>query len=417
VSVAFPPGAETGALRPAQLVRRIRGHGFDPCVLTLPRGCRFETEPETQGTLPDDLVVETVPCASPWEHTREWFRARGVRRVALAAARAAAQLLRPALPVDTHYPWAIRAARRGSALVRERAIELVWATGPPFSGHVLARRLHERTGVPYVLDFRDVVRHATGSRAGRRALAEERACLRSASGITFVAPGQERILAEHHPELQALRTRLVHNWFDAEDRTRVAPHRFPVPTVLHGGILYGGARRLDAFFEALARTRRTGDALRFLSLSPPGRDFGYLEALRARHALGDGVRVEPVLPRLAFLGACMGAELLLLPVGRDRGSQVHQDAIPAKLYTYFAACRPILVTGPPGCEAGLLVERLGRGLAAPDDDPAAIAAAIARLRAGQGPRGPLELTLDAVREFEAAHAVPRLAGFLHEVLA
>jgi hypothetical protein len=415
VSVSFPPGAESGAQRPAQLVRRIAAHGFEPHVLTIPERCRFETEPEALATLPEDLPVETVPCASPWEHTRAWSRARGARWLALGAARGAVRMLRPALPVDTHYPWALRAARPGAALVRERGINLVWATAPPWSAHVLARRLHERTGVRCVLDFRDVVHHVPGNRQATRSLEEQRAALRAAAGISYVAPDQPRALAAHSA-IESIPRRLVYNWFDAEDCALAPPRGFDVPTLLHGGILYSGARRLDGLFQALAGMRLRGDALRLLSLSPPGRDFEYLQALRAHHALGEAVQIEPALPRLTFLGACMGAELLLLPVGHDRGAAAHERAIPAKLYTYFAARRPILVIGPRGCEAGEMVMRLGRGIAVPDDDPPAIAGAIERLRAGLGPHGPLDLSLEAVREFEASHAVPRLAEFLREVL-
>ncbi len=415
VSVSFPPGAETGSQRPAQLVRRIGAHDFDPYVLTIPEGCRLETEPETLATLPAGLPVEKIPCGSPWEHTREWRYARGPRRLALAAARGALGLLRPALPVDTHYPWALRATAPGARLLRERGIDLIFATAPPWSVHVLARRLHERTGVPYVLDFRDVLRRAEGA-GDARALSEERAALAGAAGITYVAPGQARVIGEHAGPLDRLAQRLVYNWFDAEDCALASPRRYAMPTLVHGGILYGGERRLDALFEALAALRGRGDPLRLLSLSPPGRDFDYLEDLRRRHDLGDAVQIEPVIPRLAFLGACMGAELLLLPVGRDRGEQVHAGAIPAKLYAYFAARRPILVIGPDGCEAGEMVTRLRRGLAAPDHDAQAIASAIARLRAGQGEGGPLDLSLEAVREFEAGRALPRLASFLREVL-
>jgi hypothetical protein len=82
------------------------------------------------------------------------------------------------------------------------------------------------------------------------------------------------------------------------------------------------------------------------------------------------------------------------------------------LFDYMAAGRPILVVGPEGCVAGQMVERLNRGIGARDDRPEEITKAIDLLLAGQGRQGPLDLSPEAVSEFEGAKAVARLAEFL-----
>ena len=64
-----------------------------------------------------------------------------------------------------------------------------------------------------------------------------------------------------------------------------------------------------------------------------------------------------------------------------------------------------------------MVRRLNRGLAAPDDAASEIAGAIERLLQDEGESGPLDLSLEAVREFEASFAVRELATFLTEVCA
>ena len=103
-------------------------------------------------------------------------------------------------------------------------------------------------------------------------------------------------------------------------------------------------------------------------------------------------------------------------VGHNKGAMEHAGAIPAKLFDYFLACRPILVVGPSDCEAGKIVMRTNRGLAVSDDDAAGIAAAVDRLRHQEGASGSLDLSLDGVSDFEAAVSVERLAIFFTSVL-
>ena len=48
-----------------------------------------------------------------------------------------------------------RHARRTGGHPRRERVEVIFASGPPFTAHWIARRLADRTGLPLVLDFRD----------------------------------------------------------------------------------------------------------------------------------------------------------------------------------------------------------------------------------------------------------------------
>ncbi|MBW2315792.1 MAG: hypothetical protein JRH10_16590, partial [Deltaproteobacteria bacterium] len=419
VTTAFAPGALAGAQRPTQLVRRIGEHGWSAAVLTIPGACYSYEDPSLLSMVPSNVPVERVPCGSFWNHSHRWRQAPSKQaRAAGYLQRVAARATGSWLPVDEFYPWARRATSTGVGLVERLGVDLIWATAPAWSAHVLAHRISRRAGVPFVADFRDVCAAAPGGgsnpqeRAANRA---ERAMLRDAAGVTYVAPGQFALLEEKHGGLASMPRELAYNWFDAADARATTPKEFDRPILLNGGILYGGTRRVDDLMKALAADE--GGDLQFLSLTPPGNDWDYLSTLRERFGLAERLAIRAPFPRPEFLGACRGAEILLLAVGRDEGSLVHAGAIPAKLFNYLAARRPILVTGPPGCEVGAIVERLNRGIFAADDDAAAIARAIARLRARQGAAGPLDLSEGSAAEFEASRAVPHLCGFFDAVLA
>lgn len=420
VAAAFPPGA-VGSERALQVVRHIGAYGFEPAVLTTPGRCAREVDPTSRTLVPPGVPIDEVPCWSPWNHARWWRRARpGPARWAAAAGRALARATAVAVPVDEHAPWSRVAARRAVELVRRRGIDVVWITAPPLSSLRLAHALQHEARVPLVADFRDVRDLSGRSRRARSALRLEARALAACSGITTAAPDQVERLRARHPALARTPHRLVTGAFDPEEAEGVAAHRFERPSIVHGGTLYGGARRLDGLAEALRRVRDAAppaSAPELVAFSERGRSRAYLADVSHRFGLADALLVRDLVPRREFLAACRGARILLIAVGRDRGDQVHGSALPAKLYTYFAAARPILVTGPPGCEAGRVVGRHRRGLFAPDDDPAAIAAALRLLLAERDRSGPLDLSRAAVSAYETPGALRPLAELLDAVKA
>jgi glycosyltransferase involved in cell wall biosynthesis len=192
---------------------------------------------------------------------------------------------------------------------------------------------------------------------------------------------------------------------------------------MSGGRLYGSARRVDRFFAAMVRLKEqdrsgAGGNLRFVHYGGNPKVHRDIFQLSQPMGLGGIVRCEPAAPRAEFLAACKGADILLLLVGHDGDdSFMHQGSIPGKLYNYLAAGRPILVVGPRGCEAGKIVERVRRGIAVPDDEPESIADAIERLLGRREPAVPLDLSPEAVRDFETAAAVKKMADFLDSVVS
>ena len=396
----FPPSAVIGAHRPTKLIRRIRAFGWEPHVLTLAEGCQHDVD-RSYGT---DVLASTpitrLPCRSPWHHA-----AQPLPRAFLS--KVINRLTRRWLPVgDGLEPWIGRATAAGVRLVQDQKIDLIWAT-TPVSSIVAGSRVSRRTGVPFVADYRDIFRPCP---------AEARA-LQGVAGITCAAPRFAEELARRYPFLAGRPQCVVHNWFEKEDAAIIGPPlQFPNPTILHGGLL-GETSQPASLLEAVATLRQRPEwhHLQFLQL---GTELARFQPLIARLNLADAVVEKDRLGRPAFLAAAGGASILLLVVRHDLRANPHgySAAVPAKLYDYFLAQRPILVIGPRDCYAGQLVTQCGRGLAADDHSPGEIAAAIERLLAGQGAAGPLNLSLDAVRDYEASAAVRKMSEFLDSLV-
>ena len=420
----FPPCALIAAQRSLRLARDLSKFGWVPYVLTASRRCQIPVDGSFGQDVLSSIPIETRPCWSIWRHTLDWRSARPWWRwlLGLAGRTLDKLFIAPWIPIDGQYPWVTSASRRGASMVRRHHIDLIWATTPPLSSLYLGRRISRRTGVPYVVDFRDVRRWPPRSEMPRqlaRSFRAEEEVLRDAIGLTHVAPRQAEILTEHHAFLRDKPRCLAYNCFDRTE-IEIEKTTFDRPTIIHGGSLYGGMRRIGGFLAAVSRLR-SGDAetsgnLLFIQYGTDHGDGAYLARGRIDHGLGDGLRAEAQLPRMEFLKHCRGAAILLLVVGHNTGIAEHADAIPGKLYDYFAACRPILVIGPEGCEAGKMVARANRGIALDSDDADRIAQAIELLLEGRGESGELDLSLDAVREFDAETVVGKMADFFSSLV-
>jgi glycosyltransferase involved in cell wall biosynthesis len=419
ISAYFAPGAQIGGQRATKLACSIGDLGWRPYVLTISEACSELTDPSFDMSRLESVPVVRVPCSSPWNHSRWWYRLPpGPRRTALRLLRVPFKITEPLLLTtgDVFYPWSLRATSKGVSLARDNAIDLIWATVPQWSAAHLAYRIWRRTGVPYVVDFRDV-RHLPerlGARwVAHRAMKRERAAVENAAGITTVAPGQFEALCRLHPAAIRRPHCLVYNWFEKPKGEPSASHKFDRRTILHGGSLYGGERRMDGFLGGLARLKsdaafgKTG--LQFLQY---GLAADLLPQQARRYGVSDIVTVHPMVPSELFRAYCRASDVLLLVVGRSQGHVEHAGAVPGKVYEYFAARRPILVVGPPGCVAGRMVERIRRGLAAPDDQPDQIAEALRRLLDPSQVRSDIDLSDDAIKDYQGSTVVPRLAAFL-----
>lgn len=420
IASAFHPAANIGARRPTKVAIGLRNKGWDVRVLTLPPSCFERLDAEWNAEAAAGLSVTRVACGSLWAHTSRWRNARGTGRLALQAGRAVAQALKPLCPVDDLYPWVARAAATGKRLVQDTNTRLIWATVPKYSALWLGDRIAQATGAKLIVDFRDVLdRNVPGGQVTLipRMYEEERAIMARTDGFTYVARSQREAVIANYPVAAEKSSCFVPNWIDSSAVSDGNSRTFSSPTIVHGGSLYGGTRRLDGFVEALALVRSNPKfaTLRFLSFGPEV-DAAYLKSLAARYGLEDAVDVEAPVPADAFMEYCRGAAVLLLPIGRDSGVVSHAHAVPGKLFDYFAARRPILVTGPAGSEAGSITRDVRRGLEAGDDDPQSIATCIENLLSGQA-EGHLDLSEEAVRKYGSEDVILRLDSFLRSRLA
>ena len=383
----FPPTNVIGAVRAGKFARYMRDAGHDLRVLAgpvrPPLGLTLEI-PETAVSRPEDGRKE--PSTAGFSGMRGRLRERS-DAWGLTTGRIG-KMLREHLYAAREIPdkqadWIEPAIALGRALMRDWRPDLILASAPPYSGLMVAARLSEESGAPWVAELRDPWsgnvyndRPAWRDWLDRRM---ERRTLGRAAALVAVSPVVTRDLRERYKQPVAT----VLNGFAPED---LAPPSVRAAhaalTIVYTGTIYQGHRDPSPLFAGIARlpADRRGQ-VRVVFYGPTD---SQVRALAAPHGVQGQVTVMKAVDYQTSLARQAEADVLLL---LQRNHPSDEGNLPAKFFEYLGALRPILLLGyDKGMLAGMIRER-DAGLVS--NDPAEISAQleawIAQSRAGGVP--------------------------------
>ncbi|MEQ1800527.1 MAG: glycosyltransferase [Gammaproteobacteria bacterium] len=329
-----------------------------------------------------------------------------------------------ALP-DRWQSWIPGAVAVGLLTIWRQKPSAILSTFPIASAHAIGLALSRLSGLPWIADFRDPMDQITypanpDVRRSYRWL-EERA-FRNAARILVTTPGTADYYTQRYGQSLGRKIRVIPNGFDEEAfpagfSNNVPPLRpagnRPL-TLVHSGILYPKERDPEPFLRALAALRASGkpgcDAIRIVFRGSAHGDH-FTELVRNLN-LQDAVTFPPALPYREAIAEMLAADALLVFQADNCNAQ-----IPAKVYEYLFAGRPIIGIADPAGDTGQLLTSLGATYVAKLEDQSAIADVLGRaiegLRAGIFPLPGREAVMTLSRRVRTAE----LATVLDAVVA
>jgi len=347
IAYHFPPLAgSSGIQRTLRFVQHLPALGWQPLVLS--------ARPRAYENTSDDLLAD-VPAATV---VRRAFALDTARHLQLKG-RYLAWMARP----DRWISWRIDAVRQGLRLIEEYKPGAIWSTYPIATAHVIASKLHRKTGIPWIADFRDPMAqdgYPPDPRTWQSYLAIEADAAARARYCVFTTPGAARMYQQRYPGAAA-RMVVLENGYDEESFASVAPQATPDSTLadgkrpllmLHSGIVYPSERDPTQLFEALGRLQKAG------TLSPAELHIRFrasvhddlLQRLAQAHGAQGFIELCPAIPYREALAEMLAVDALLVMQASNCNAQ-----IPAKIYEYLRAGKPILgLTDPDGDTAGVL---------------------------------------------------------------
>ena len=328
------------------------------------------------------------------------------------------RFLRGFLFPDRFRLWAKSAAKQGQDIARESRADAIVTSFPPASCVLAGLRIHEATGIPLLIDFRDLWMGPGGyepRRPGMKARHEEleRRAVAAACGLVAVSEAMADHLARRH-HFPRHRIAVIPNGYDPEPALtpRQGSADLQPLVVVHVGTVIA-RNRPDLFFEAVKRLRAKGGlaVTRF-------RFVGNLSREYLREAgLDEIVETTGIVPRESARQEMESATALLLLVGEYVGQWGNN----AKLFEYVQTGRPILcLEETPGSGDGRLLHQYAaeRTFLGQLGDDASIEGALTALHAylQTSPQSSLHLHADFA-EFSRPRLAARLAAHLELCLA
>jgi glycosyltransferase involved in cell wall biosynthesis len=401
VAFHFPPQrGSSGIQRTLKFAQYLPAHGWQPLVLSAhPRAYA------DAGGGPYDGPAEVTRAFALDSARHLAFRGRYLQMLALP---------------DRWVGWCLGAIPAGLRLVRRARCQVIWSTYPIASAHLIGLALRRLTGLPWIADLRDPMiddAYPTDPWMRKAAAWVERQTVRHCSRAVCTTAGAVRSYRRRYPEVPPERFQLIENGYDEEEFAHAVPAPRPAGgpfVLLHSGIVYPSERDPRPLFAALGRLRRDGilDGATFrLVLRAPVHE-ALLAGLAREHGIADIVEIAPALPYRAALAEMLAADGLLVLQAANCNEQV-----PAKLYEYLRAGRPVLALTDPAGDTAALMRLAAIDTVAALDDADAIAEALPRFLAlAREGRAPLASPAFVQAQARAARTA-RLAALLDEVAA
>lgn len=394
IAFHFPPlRGSSGIQRTLRFVQHLPKSGWEPLVLTASQLAYEETSDDQLADLAPGLVVERA------------FALNAARHLALFG-RYPTSL---ALP-DRWASWRFAAVAAGMRMIRRYRPDVIWSTYPIATAHLIGAQLAAKSGLPWVADFRDPMAqdgYPAEPRAWQSFRRIEESTLRLAKASVFTTPGCATFYRSRYPDITTSKFAVIENGYDEqtfstiEARTagRAAPGGDRRFVLLHSGIIYPSERDPTQLFVALGRLKKEGaiDAATFCLRLRASANDAMLSTLANENDVADLVSLEPPIAYQEALDEMLRVDGLLILQAANCNDQV-----PAKVYEYIRARRPVLaLTDPVGDTASALTSAGLRSIA-PLDDAVAIAAALqsflGRARAGHEPLATAAAVADCSRE-------------------
>lgn len=365
----FPPVNTSGSIRSWNIAKYLARCGWKVTVVTphpalwrrpeSPERVSAELEREGIGRILTGhrwrvLAPDYLNC---WNANLGWLAGGLCRKIAWY------------LSIEREIGWDKEVKTSCSTLAAHQ-VDLVFATGTPFSSFRLAKHLADRFRCPYVLDYRDSwTQNPHVSRSTRDYIIdEERRLLAGSRAVTMVSHS----LAESLDRRFCLGSKLhvIPNGYDREEMQSIQPYHFGHFAMVYAGTFYPPKRVITPVMHALKlldecpMTKARDWRFHYYG---PHRDHVREEAERLD--LLKRVVLHGPVSRSESLSAVRGADLavVITSVQKERTPE-DSGIVTAKIFEALGLRVPILLIAPPKSDVESIIKTAGlAGIFAGDD--------------------------------------------------
>ena len=388
ITYYWPPTGGSGVQRWVKFAKYLPSEGWQPVIYTPENPEQLAVDTTLEKEIPAEAEIVKTHITEPYELYRKFLKRSGHSKDAVEVNPVNAQnktfLQKAAMWVrgnffrpDPRCLWIDPSVRFLEKYLKDHPVDLIVSTGPPQSMHLIGRKLAQRTGLPWIADFRDpwtkifYFKHLCLTKATEKwHMKMEKKVLDDATRVVAVSP----LVQQEFQAMTQTPVELITNGFDECDFAPEAckeAHGGPDAdfTMTHTG-LFAADGNPTVLWDVLAEKSTTDENFRRqLKIRLVGKTDGQIISSINDAGLKDNLIDMGYQPHDAAIEQQRTASLLILPLRKE---PEYKAVLPGKLFEYLASWRPVLGIGQPDGAMSMILGSAKAGKVLDWNDKAAI---------------------------------------------
>ncbi len=372
ITYYWPPSGGSGVQRWLKMSKYLSGMGWLPVIYTAENAEYPVEDPSMEKEVPPEATVIKRPIVEPYNAYKKFMGIKKEKKIKAGFLSTEekpflkeniARWVRGNLFIpDARCFWVKPSVKYLLSYLKKDPVDAIISTGPPHSMHLIGKHLHEKTGIPWIADFRDpwteidFYEELKLSRwADKKQHRLEKEVLTGATEVVSIGWTMAKNLAKTRKGL----VEVIPNGFDFEGEKSLTEQRLTDKfTLTHIGIT-PPSRNVDMLWATLSDMINEVDSFadRFLLKFIGPIDISIKTSLNKYH-LDKYTETIGHIAHDRIIGEQCSSQVLLLLINNTPNSK---SILTGKLYEYLFSGRPILAIGPVDGDAGRIIKETNAG--------------------------------------------------------
>ena len=375
ITYYWPPSGGSGVQRWLKMSKYLPENGWQPVIYTT-EGAEYPiVDPSLEKDVAPEVEVIRRPIFEPYAFYKKFLGMKKEETVKMGFIQEKEKKkswkedlslwIRGNLFIpDARRWWVKPSVRYLKSYLKGHPVDAIISTGPPHSMHLIAMKLKEALGIPWIADFRDPWTeidyyndlHLTRC-SDRKHHRLEHEVLTKADKVVTVAPDGARRLGR----LGNRNVGVIYNGFDRDDDAQTPislPESF---TITYLGVL-SKIQNPKNLWQVLGELIKEDEKFnKDLKINIIGQIDNSVSQSIEEQGLSQHVTYSPYIPHDQVSAVHRSSTLLLLLLMPDSEPRA-KGLLTGKLFEYLASGRPILCIGPEDGDAARILKETQAGV-------------------------------------------------------
>jgi len=369
ITYYWPPAGGPGVQRVLKFAKYLPQFGWQPFVITVKDGEFPATDKSLEKDIPQDCIVYKTKSIEPFKLYKKFVGKKNKEEIPTYILNQSksdsfkdkiAKWIRLNLFIpDAKIGWIPSAVSRGMEIISEHNIDILFSSSPPQTVNLVAKKLADKSGVPWVADFRDPWTDAFWQEGGRNRnyfyqqidKAFEKSCLKKANGITTVSASLIKLFENKSPNNYTL----LPNGFDDDDFNKLSKSPSRQFRINYIGYL-GKNQKIDNFFKAIVSLDEK--LLNKIEINFYGNIHRSIIEKIDSFGLKNKIIINTYIPHIEAIKIMKDSEILLLVIPDVKNNEL---IVTGKLFEYLATQNYILGIGPSNSDVVKILKETNCG--------------------------------------------------------